>query len=78
MVFEIMKTNDLKRLVDAICGLSAGELGMIKKVVERQERKVEEEIIEAEMFETVNACPHCKSKELKSAGSKNGYYHFRT
>ena len=77
MVFEIMKTNDLKRLVDAICGLSAGELGMIKKVVERQERKVEEEIIEAEMFETVNACPHCKSKELKSAGSKNGRKRFR-
>ena len=73
----IMRRNDLKRLVDAICGLSASELGTIKDVVERRERAVEAEIIETEMAGHVRECPHCHCTELKSAGSKNGRKRFR-
>lgn len=44
-----MRKNELKRLVDAICGLSASELGAIKDAVDRRERSVETEIVETEM-----------------------------
>lgn len=72
-----MRKNELKRLVDAICGLSASELGAIKDVVDRRERAVEAEIVETEMAGHIKKCPHCHSKELKSAGSKKGRKRFR-
>jgi len=72
-----MRKNELKRLADAICGLSAIELATIKDVVDRRERTVEAEIIETEMAGHIKGCPHCHSHELNSAGSKNGRKRFR-
>jgi transposase-like protein len=72
-----MRKNDLKRLADAICGLQASELAAIRDVFDRREREVEAELIETEMAGHIKGCPHCHSKELKSAGSKDGRKRFR-
>jgi hypothetical protein len=49
MEIAVMRKNALKRLADAICGLSASELATIKDVVERRERAVESEIFDSEI-----------------------------
>jgi len=67
-----MRENKLKRLVDAISGLSASELATIKDVVERRERVVDSEIFDSEMSGYVKECPHCRSKEFTKAGSHKG------
>lgn len=67
----------LKRIKDAICELSSSELLALKDEIERRESAVEAEIVEATMIGAVRACPHCKGKQLKSAGSKDGRKRFR-
>jgi len=72
-----MRGNALKRLVDAIGGLSASELAAIKDVVERRERVVDAEVFDAEMSGYIKECPHCRHKEFAKAGSKNGRKRYR-
>jgi transposase-like protein len=67
-----MRKNALKRLTDAIGGLSASELAAIKDAVDRRERIVDSEIFDVEMSGYVKECPHCHSKDFVKAGSHNG------
>ena len=67
-----MRGKSLKRLEDAIGGLSASELATIKEAVDRRERVVDSEIFDAEVSGYVKECPHCHSKEFAKAGSHNG------
>lgn len=72
-----MKTTDIRKLTTAIAKLSATEISTVRKALAKREKKVETQIVEAEMAEAVKECPHCGCKELKSAGSKGGRKRFK-
>lgn len=72
-----MKNPEIRKLTSAIGKLSAAELSTVKKALARRERRVETQIVEADMAEAVKECPHCGCKDLKSAGSKGGRKRFK-
>ena len=72
-----MKTTEIRKLTTAIAKLSAAELSTVKKALAKREKRVETQIVEAEMADAVKECPHCGSKDLKSAGSKGGRKRFK-
>lgn len=72
-----MKNPALKQLTTAIGKLSAAELGVVKKAVAKREHKVEADVVEADIAESVKECPHCGCKQLSNAGSKGGRKRFR-
>lgn len=72
-----MKKQEIKALTSAIGKLSAKELSTVRKALDRRENRVEADVFEADMAEAVKACPHCRHRKLKSAGSKGGRKRFK-
>lgn len=72
-----MKNQNLKALTSAIGKLTAAEISTVKKALARQEHRVETDLVETEMAESVKACPHCRHRKVKNAGSKGGRKRFK-
>jgi len=72
-----LKNPEIRKLTTAIGKLSAAELSTVKKALARRERRVETQLVEAQMAEAVKECPHCGCKDLKNAGSKGGRKRFK-
>ena len=72
-----MKSTELKRLKDALATLSADECLDIKKVLRERENQVVSSVVMKEITDGVDSCPHCGSKKIAKAGSKDGRKRFK-
>lgn len=67
-----MKRTEIEKLLGQIESLTAEEISKVKKVLARREGRVEGSVVLQEKEESVEACPHCGSKDIAKAGSKGG------
>ena len=72
-----MKNPKIKQVLNSLPQLSAEDLLVLELAVKSRKREIDSSIVLQKKAESISACPHCGSFEIKKIGIRNGKQRFK-